>query len=78
MKQASGSAITRPTILWGHDRVIRNERELDAVRKYIEANPRNWAEDEENIISGKYIGGYLQQLAAFHHSDNRYQNPIPA
>jgi REP element-mobilizing transposase RayT len=36
-----------------HDRIIRNERELDAIRKYIEANPRNWAEDDENIFLGK-------------------------
>jgi REP element-mobilizing transposase RayT len=36
-----------------HDRIIRNERELDAIRKYIEANPRNWEEDDENIFLGK-------------------------
>jgi putative transposase len=31
-----------------HDRIIRNERELDAIRKYIETNPMNWTKDEEN------------------------------
>jgi REP element-mobilizing transposase RayT len=31
-----------------HDRVIRNEREYDAIRKYIVDNPLNWAEDPEN------------------------------
>jgi REP element-mobilizing transposase RayT len=36
-----------------HDRIIRNERELDAIRKYIETNPYNWAKDEENISWGK-------------------------
>lgn len=35
-----------------HDRIIRNERELDTIRNYIESNPRNWAEDEENIFLG--------------------------
>lgn len=28
-----------------HDRIIRNERELDAIRRYIKANPSNWRED---------------------------------
>lgn len=31
-----------------HDRVIRNEREYDAIRAYIVDNPLNWAEDPEN------------------------------
>ena len=31
-----------------HDRIIRNQRELDAKRKYIEDNPMQWALDEEN------------------------------
>ena len=30
------------------ERVIRNEEELLAVRRYIENNPAKWAEDEEN------------------------------
>jgi putative transposase len=32
-----------------YDRIIRNERELDTVRLYIQENPRRWAEDEENL-----------------------------
>ena len=35
-----------------HDRIIRNDRELNAIRSYIENNPRNWAEDEENLVAG--------------------------
>jgi putative transposase len=31
-----------------YERVIRNERELAAIRQYIRDNPRNWAEDREN------------------------------
>ncbi len=31
-----------------HDRIIRDEKELNAIRNYIESNPRNWVEDEEN------------------------------
>jgi putative transposase len=31
-----------------YERVIRNERKLDAVRRYIVANPANWNEDAEN------------------------------
>ncbi len=31
-----------------HDRIIRNEAELERTRTYIENNPANWATDEEN------------------------------
>jgi REP element-mobilizing transposase RayT len=30
------------------ERVIRNEEELAAVRRYVENNPAAWSEDEEN------------------------------
>jgi len=36
-----------------HDRIIRNDKELNAIRDYIESNPGNWAEDEENKLWGK-------------------------
>jgi REP element-mobilizing transposase RayT len=31
-----------------YERVIRSEKELAAIRKYIADNPANWAEDKEN------------------------------
>ena len=31
-----------------HERVIRNERELQAIQQYIADNPRRWALDKEN------------------------------
>jgi putative transposase len=31
-----------------HERIIRNERELDAIRQYIRNNPVNWDDDSEN------------------------------
>jgi REP element-mobilizing transposase RayT len=31
-----------------HDRIIRNEDELDRIRKYIIQNPANWLKDREN------------------------------
>ena len=31
-----------------YDRVIRNERELDAIRQYLVDNPEKWPEDKEN------------------------------
>jgi putative transposase len=37
-----------------HDRIIRNERELDAIRKYIETNPSNWDKDDENIKGRRF------------------------
>jgi len=31
-----------------HDRVIRNERELKAVRRYVHQNPARWADDRNH------------------------------
>jgi REP element-mobilizing transposase RayT len=30
-----------------YERVVRNDRELNAIRAYIRANPQNWEEDQE-------------------------------
>jgi len=41
------------TRLWQrnyYDRVIRTETELNKTREYIEYNPKNWADDEYNIL----------------------------
>jgi REP element-mobilizing transposase RayT len=40
---------TQPPIWQGrfHDRIIRNERELEAIRRYIRANPANWQQDQD-------------------------------
>ncbi len=32
-----------------YDRIIRNERELNATRQYIANNPQRWAEDRDNL-----------------------------
>jgi len=32
-----------------YDRIIRNERELNAIRQYIRDNPRRWDEDRDNL-----------------------------
>ena len=32
-----------------HDRIIRNEKELNKIRSYICSNPREWDTDESNI-----------------------------
>jgi len=32
-----------------HDRIIRNDEELNKIRLYIIDNPGNWQDDEENI-----------------------------
>ncbi|HEX8237171.1 MAG TPA: transposase [Abditibacteriaceae bacterium] len=31
-----------------HDRVVRNESELNRIRQYIQNNPANWASDDQN------------------------------
>jgi len=35
-----------------YERVVRDEKELDAIRLYIVDNPANWSEDEENPQNG--------------------------
>jgi putative transposase len=37
-----------------HDRVVRNENELNRIRKYIRENPDNWATDQDNA-AGLYM-----------------------
>ncbi len=55
------SSVTRPinqlqrtqgTAVWQrgyYERIIRNERELQATRQYIRHNPIRWAEDRDNL-----------------------------
>jgi len=31
-----------------HDRIVRNEREYFAIKRYIHDNPKNWAKDRNN------------------------------
>jgi len=31
-----------------YEHVIRNEADLNRIRDYIQSNPANWEEDEEN------------------------------
>jgi REP element-mobilizing transposase RayT len=31
------------------ERIVRNERELNAIREYIRLNPIRWAEDRDNL-----------------------------
>jgi len=35
-----------------YERIIRNEREMDAIRAYIANNPIQWAVDRENPLGG--------------------------
>lgn len=43
-----------------HDRIIRSERELEAIRRYIWANPANWQEDQ-NYDAG--LDDYLNDIS---------------
>ena len=49
-----------------YERIVRDDRELDAIRRYIEENPARWAEDPENPsvgahghapLHGRVVGG---------------------
>jgi putative transposase len=51
-RQVNGLRQTRGAPVWQrgyYERIVRNERELNAIRRYIEENPRRWAEDRENL-----------------------------
>ena len=39
-----GEATPRP-----YERMVRNERELNTIREYIQNNPANWPSDTENV-----------------------------
>ena len=44
-RQTPGEAVWQRNYF---ERIIRNQRELDAIQTYILDNPRRWAEDKEN------------------------------
>lgn len=39
-----------------YERIVRNERELNAIRQYIRHNPARWADDMENPNGGNTAG----------------------
>ena len=43
----SGTPFWQPRF---HDRIIRDEKALDAIRAYIQNNPANWHRDPENPL----------------------------
>ena len=50
-RQVSAGNLSHVRPLWQRnyfERIIRNDRELDATRRYIEANPARWAEDPDH------------------------------
>lgn len=52
-KRVNEARVTPNTPIWQrnyHDRIIRNDRELNAVREYIAFNPHNWFSDLEGQL----------------------------
>ena len=51
-----------------YERVIRNEKELSAIRRYICDNPLKWSLDRDNPANGRPLAGsahdYLAELPA--------------
>ena len=39
-----------------YEHIIRNERSLNAIKKYIASNPENWENDIDNLIYSNAIG----------------------
>ncbi len=37
-----------------HDRIVRNNHELERIQKYIRNNPLKWAEDRDNPSGPRY------------------------
>ena len=51
-RRANNVQRTFGTRLWQrgyYERIVRNERELNAIRRYVRDNPRRWAEDRDNL-----------------------------
>ena len=48
MRKTSGTSVWQRNY---YERIVRNERELNAVRQYIYNNPANWLNDTENPIN---------------------------
>ena len=47
---------TEGQVVWQrnyYERIIRDEREMDRIHRYIESNPFNWADDNENPANVK-------------------------
>ena len=38
-----------------HDRIIRNENELNNIREYIWLNPERWKKDRNNVMTKEYF-----------------------
>jgi putative transposase len=38
-----------------YDHVVRNERELNAIRRYIRENPLKWAQDRDNLANTRRL-----------------------
>ncbi len=50
-RKVNQSRKTAGTPVWHrnyYEHIIRNEKSLDAIRRYVENNPANWLHDEEN------------------------------
>jgi len=54
IRNTPGHAVWQPRF---HDRIIRNEKSLFQIRRYIRNNPAQWDTDEENLFgkSPRYV-----------------------
>jgi len=54
LKYINDNNLNIPGKIWQrsfYDRIIRNERSLNAIREYISNNPENWEKDIDNLIN---------------------------
>jgi len=54
LKYINDNNLNIPGKIWQrsfYDRIIRNERSLNAIREYISNNPDNWEQDIDNLIN---------------------------
>jgi len=59
--------VTPGIVIWQrnyHDHIIRDEKSLYYIRKYIRENPAQWSYDSENHLSieEKEMGEYFEGL----------------
>jgi REP-associated tyrosine transposase len=55
-----------------HDRIVRNQRELEQIQKYILNNPIQWKADRDNPVASRFcppaksIDDYWNEIVDFH------------
>ena len=72
LRPGSGTGIWQPNY---HEHIIRNQRELEAIRYYVLTNPERWDHDAENAVGDKSdeVGVFVQSLMDARGEEGRHK-----